>query len=388
MNCGGVRSSGCRPRRFFSGCVVGWLLDAGTGTRLGEPKFQYRIDSAKRLYTSAAARNRASTHYPREWRFGFLTSNPRIDSLPAFVPVDWRALSTRARARRARAPEGGRRRRAASDEDGGRAGPRARARADNDVAAAAQAGRCAPQPQPSSQIALDSPLSRQIAQHQRSDRCEADCAELWCLCCCRCVQALCPTDDLARSSVAGAARRYRYWQGRQVHNNWIMARLSYLSRWSVAAPRRGLLAVRRAPSCHHATRAPTFVDFSVYKGRAAMQIKPIPPTWRSSGGGRSIERDGVILIEAAAAGSQRDYDWSKKQVFALSVLEIGKLLTRGREELTFVHDPNKGRVGEGSTVKTFKLTRMSTDSKQTIPDLKPVHMLFSLTILDCVYPLV
>lgn len=156
-----------------------------------------------------------------------------------------------------------------------------------------------------------------------------------------------------------------------------MARLSYLSRWAVAAPTRGLLTVRRAPSCHHATRAPTFVDFSVYKGRAAMQIKPIPPTWRSSGGGRSIERDGVILIEVAAAGLQRDYDWSKKQVFALNVLEVGKLLTRGRGELAFVHDPNKGRVGEGNIVKTFKVARMSTDSKQTSPlHLKPVHVLF------------
>lgn len=72
----------------------------------------------------------------------------------------------------------------------------------------------------------------------------------------------------------------------------------------------------------------------------------------------------MILVEAAAASSQRDYDWSKKQVFALNVLEIGKLLTRSSGELAFVHDPNKGRVGEGSTVKTFKLTRMNTDSKQ------------------------
>lgn len=97
-----------------------------------------------------------------------------------------------------------------------------------------------------------------------------------------------------------------------------------------------------------------------------MQIKPIPPTWRSSGSGRMVEREGVILVEAAAASTQRDYDWSKKQVFALNVLEIGKLLTRSKGELTFVHDPNKGRAGEGSTVKTFKLSRMNTDSTQAL----------------------
>ena len=98
-----------------------------------------------------------------------------------------------------------------------------------------------------------------------------------------------------------------------------------------------------------------------------MQMKPIPPTWRSSGsGGRILEREGVILVEAATANTQRDYDWSKKQVFALNILEIGKLLTRSKGELTFVHDPNKGRADEGRTVKTFKLSRMNTDSTQAL----------------------
>ena len=98
-----------------------------------------------------------------------------------------------------------------------------------------------------------------------------------------------------------------------------------------------------------------------------MQIKPIAPTWRGDENGpRSIERGGSILVETAAATSRRDYDWGRKQTFALNVLEIGKLLTRGRDELTFVHDPNKGKVGEGTTVKTFRLSRMNTDSEQDL----------------------
>eukprot|EP01043_Picozoa_sp_COSAG02_P008639 COSAG02_NODE_280_length_25797_cov_66.644447_18_plen_211_part_00 len=128
----------------------------------------------------------------------------------------------------------------------------------------------------------------------------------------------------------------------------------------------------RAPSRWHAA-GQTFVDFSIYKGRAALQIKPIPPTWRSSGSARSIEREGVILVEAAAASKQRDYDWGQKQVFALNILEIGKLMTRSEEEVQFVHDPNKGRANEGSTIKTFKLTRMNTDSKSFPLTLNLLH---------------
>ena len=74
----------------------------------------------------------------------------------------------------------------------------------------------------------------------------------------------------------------------------------------------------------------------------------------------------MILVEAAAASSQREYDWSKKQVFALNMIEIGKLLTRDRGELNFVHDPNMGRPDEGRTMKSFKLSRMNTDCKDTI----------------------
>ena len=41
----------------------------------------------------------------------------------------------------------------------------------------------------------------------------------------------------------------------------------------------------------------------------------------------------------------------------------GKLLSRrGGAELSFVHDPNKGRAGEGTIVKSFKLARMNTDN--------------------------
>jgi hypothetical protein len=150
--------------------------------------------------------------------------------------------------------------------------------------------------------------------------------------------------------------------------------------WRRSSDQRCALASCR----HHSTTAmgrapPSFVEFSVYKGRAAMQIKPIPPSWRSSGssGARAIEREGVILVEAAPAHTLRQYDWSRKVTFALNILEIGKLLARssGQAEVNFVHDPNKGRQGEGSTIKTFKLTRMSTDctSAGWLTNTDPAH---------------
>ena len=53
-------------------------------------------------------------------------------------------------------------------------------------------------------------------------------------------------------------------------------------------------------------------QFAVYKGKGALQFKPIPASWGpvSERGWRGLDREGVVLVEAASArpNSPRDYD--------------------------------------------------------------------------------
>eukprot|EP01040_Poterioochromonas_malhamensis_P007351 gene7351-7932_t len=92
-----------------------------------------------------------------------------------------------------------------------------------------------------------------------------------------------------------------------------------------------------------------FTSYTVYKGKAALSIKPIAPTFQAVGNNQKLAREGSLLLEFAPAGgngmatNQREYDWSKKQFFALNLAEMGDLIsfdkTKGFE---LFHDPNLG----------------------------------------------
>jgi hypothetical protein len=89
----------------------------------------------------------------------------------------------------------------------------------------------------------------------------------------------------------------------------------------------------------------TFSNYRVYKGKAAVSIKIIPPTFNSlSATSRSIAREGSIMFEfAPSAGGPREYDWTRKASFSLSVAECGELLAMDRNAgVEFFHDPNMG----------------------------------------------
>jgi len=114
-----------------------------------------------------------------------------------------------------------------------------------------------------------------------------------------------------------------------------------------------------------AANSKAYAKFSVYKGKAAMQMSLIGPTWRTTASGSVyIEREGVIFMEFASvagggAGGQgfgeRLYDWSSKVVFALKPTEAGYLLDKDLTMKGFelFHDPDKGRENEGQMRKTF-----------------------------------
>lgn len=76
-----------------------------------------------------------------------------------------------------------------------------------------------------------------------------------------------------------------------------------------------------------------FVGHYIYKGKAALQS-----------GAYKMSREGFMLLQFAPAAGVRQYDWSRKQVFSLSLTEMGTLMSLGtKDSCEFFHDPNIGR---------------------------------------------
>jgi len=108
-----------------------------------------------------------------------------------------------------------------------------------------------------------------------------------------------------------------------------------------------------------------YSKFNIYKGKAAMQVSLIPPTFSGSNKGNSyVSREGTMLLEFANAnqnaapqgpGANRTYSWDQKVTFALSALELGSVLSDDGKGVEFYHDPGKGTPNEGSIRKTLKL---------------------------------
>jgi len=81
-----------------------------------------------------------------------------------------------------------------------------------------------------------------------------------------------------------------------------------------------------------ATSARVYTSFDIFKGKSAMNVKVIPPTFTQAGssGALSLKRAGTLLLECAP-GANRQYDWSKKLAMALSVNEIADVLVYSAE---------------------------------------------------------
>ncbi|KAH9607857.1 hypothetical protein KSS87_008657 [Heliosperma pusillum] len=99
-----------------------------------------------------------------------------------------------------------------------------------------------------------------------------------------------------------------------------------------------------------------FVGHSVYKGKAALTVDPRAPEFLPlDSGALKLSREGYVLLQFAPAAGVRQYDWSRKQVFSLSVTEMGTLISLGaRDSCEFFHDPNKGKSARGSVCSPVK----------------------------------
>ncbi|KAG2435106.1 hypothetical protein HXX76_007191 [Chlamydomonas incerta] len=115
-----------------------------------------------------------------------------------------------------------------------------------------------------------------------------------------------------------------------------------------------------------------YTNYYVYKTRAAMCVRLLPPTFSKTQAGKVLERDGTMLLEfatanAAAAGAgngpagnvNRTYNWSNKVTFALSPVELGNILAgdavASEKGLVLWHDPAKlGKTGEAMKKLSLK----------------------------------
>ncbi|PSC72124.1 ssDNA-binding transcriptional regulator [Micractinium conductrix] len=103
---------------------------------------------------------------------------------------------------------------------------------------------------------------------------------------------------------------------------------------------------------------PVYTSHTIYKGKSAMAIKVIRPSWQQSGTGLSVAREGVVLLEFANALGTQQYDWQNKVTFGLSPLECAGVLhaTDAGQEIAYFHDPNKGTPSEGSVTKNLRIS--------------------------------
>ncbi|KAI7732906.1 hypothetical protein M8C21_022350, partial [Ambrosia artemisiifolia] len=100
-----------------------------------------------------------------------------------------------------------------------------------------------------------------------------------------------------------------------------------------------------------------FIGHSIYKGKAALTVEPRPPEFAPlDSGAFKLTKEGFILLQFAPAAGVRQYDWSRKQIFSLSVTEIGSIISLGaRDSCEFFHDPFKGKSDEGRVRKVLKV---------------------------------
>ncbi|XWS22011.1 hypothetical protein CRYUN_Cryun30bG0106900 [Craigia yunnanensis] len=105
-----------------------------------------------------------------------------------------------------------------------------------------------------------------------------------------------------------------------------------------------------------------FAPYTVYKGKAALSVSPLLPTFCKIDSGSAslkVDRSGSMMLTFWPAVGERKYDWEKRQKFALSPTEVGSLISMGVQDVSeFFHDPsmkssNAGQVSKKLYIKAL-----------------------------------
>ncbi|GAB4861176.1 hypothetical protein Ancab_036333 [Ancistrocladus abbreviatus] len=114
-----------------------------------------------------------------------------------------------------------------------------------------------------------------------------------------------------------------------------------------------------------------YADYHVYKGKAALSASPVLPKFtKIESGGLRVDRRGVMMLTFSPAVGERKYNWEKKQVFALSVTEVGSLISLGpNDSCEFFHDPSMGSSNAGQVRKTLSVKAHADDVVNNIQQI-------------------
>ncbi|XVF63488.1 hypothetical protein PTKIN_Ptkin09bG0090600 [Pterospermum kingtungense] len=101
--------------------------------------------------------------------------------------------------------------------------------------------------------------------------------------------------------------------------------------------------------------ARVFAPYTVYKGKAALSVSPLLPTFSkidSASASLRVDRQGSMMLTFWPAVGERKYDWEKRQKFALSPTEVGSLISMGPHDGSeFFHDPSMKSTNAGQVSK-------------------------------------
>ncbi|KAG7985170.1 hypothetical protein I3843_03G011600 [Carya illinoinensis] len=100
-----------------------------------------------------------------------------------------------------------------------------------------------------------------------------------------------------------------------------------------------------------------FASYSVFKGKAALSVTPVLPTFtKLDSGSLVVDRRGVMMFKFLPAIGERKYDNEKRQMIALSVTEVGSLISLGpQDSCDIFHDPSMKSSNAGQVRKSLSI---------------------------------
>lgn len=109
-----------------------------------------------------------------------------------------------------------------------------------------------------------------------------------------------------------------------------------------------------------------------FEGKFITQQMKQHPEWKQEyTEGDLVAREGTLFLEITSTKGKNEYDWDRKVVIALSVMDMGKLLTvlEGlTPEVKLMHDPGAGTTGQGKVQKTLSVVSPNGPSEGVIID--------------------
>jgi hypothetical protein len=128
-------------------------------------------------------------------------------------------------------------------------------------------------------------------------------------------------------------------------------------------------------------------SFSVYKKSAAAQLNLILPRRNEKG---RIDKEGAVLIEVAKATGEKQYDWTKKIVFAFGMNDFCMFFDNPENPPRLIHKLDEVvkslefKQGEAQYAGTYMMSLSDGQNKISVPlsggEYQIITRLFSCAI--------